>query len=84
MIKTFLIWGIKVTVTNLHVDNLFRSWILTVAFDRSEEEKRKFREIRSMSISITLDAQEDRKQEVTKESNEHQDAKNVLKLKSLS
>ena len=71
-------------MTNLHVDNLFRSWILTVAFDRSEEEKRKFREIRSMSIPITLDAQEDRKQELTKESNQHQDAKNFLKLKSLS
>ena len=75
MIKTFLIWGMK--VINLRVDNLFRSWILTVAFDRSEEGKRKFREIwpKTMSIPITLDAQEDRKQEVTKESNQRQDAK---------
>ena len=64
-------------VINLRVDNLFRSWILTVAFDRSEEGKRKFREIwpKTMSIPITLDAQEDRKQEVTKESNQRQDAK---------
>ena len=88
MINFFLYRQIK-RKRNTRVDNFFRSCILTVAFDRSEEEDDKFLGESNSRVEVHThrsvggeslyhfhkDAQEDREQEGTRESHPRPSAK---------
>ena len=85
------IWGQK-KKNNLRVDDFFRSWILAVAFDKSEREKAKVLEKLWPKIGVHThhsvrgpyhfhkDAKEDREQEGTREENQHPSTKKKKKI----